>query len=199
MCHSGVGLTPTVDGVLHQFSAGGLSEGVILLVDDATRSYWDHITGEAVHGPLKGRQLEVWPLRYTNVEVALAEDPQLQISRIGGGGLKGMLLRRVHRKKLGTKGFIPPPLRLTMSGGDERLPEHTQGVGIFDGERARFYPMSAIKGELEADWGPRRIRVFRGPDGVPQAVFVGTDERPMQLFSRWYGFAATFPGCELGA
>ena len=187
-----------LDGKLHHFSAGGLYEGVILLIDDETHSYWDHITGEAVHGPLAGRRLEVWPLNYTSVEVALAEHPQLEISRIRGG-LMGMVLRRIHNVKPGSKGFIPPPFRLTMSAADTRLPEHTQGVGIFDGERARFYPMQAIQAEIEADWGDRRIRVFRGPDGVPQAVFVDTGERPMQLFSRWYGFVATFPGCELGA
>ncbi len=34
--------------------------------------------------------------------------------------------------------------------------------------------------------------------GIPQALF-DDGERPMQLLSRWHGFALTFPGCEIFA
>ena len=41
MCNTGVGLTPIVDGTLHHFSAGGLCDGLVLLIDDETRTYWE--------------------------------------------------------------------------------------------------------------------------------------------------------------
>ena len=186
-----------IDGSLHHFSAGGLFEGVIMLIDDETQTYWDHITGEALHGPLRGHQLEVWPLDYTTASVALSRDPELTLSR-PKTGIQARLMRLVHRKKIGTKGFIPPPLRRTMSQVDARLPERTQGVGVFDGERARFYPMASIGAGLDETWGDRPLRVSRDEDGVPKAVFSDTDERPMQLFSRWYGFVNSFPDCEIG-
>ena len=34
--------------------------------------------------------------------------------------------------------------------------------------------------------------IFRNPSGDPVKP-----NRPMQLFSRWYGFSFTFPGCEI--
>ena len=49
-----------VDETLFHFSAGGLFNGLVLLIDDETRTYWDHITGEAVHGPRTGAQPSVW-------------------------------------------------------------------------------------------------------------------------------------------
>jgi len=54
VCNTGVGLTPQIGEQVHHFSAGGLYNGLVLLIDDETRTYWDHITGEAVHGPLSG-------------------------------------------------------------------------------------------------------------------------------------------------
>jgi len=48
--------------------------------------------------------------------------------------------------------------------------------------------------------------VGRGKGGLPPtfsgtmetAVYAETEEeRPNQLFTRWYGFAYTFPGCEV--
>jgi hypothetical protein len=40
ICHSSMGFDPTIDGIVHHFSAGGLYDGVVLLIDDETRTYW---------------------------------------------------------------------------------------------------------------------------------------------------------------
>jgi hypothetical protein len=78
-CNSGVSLTPIVDGKPERFAARGLYNGLALLGDYATNSYWDHITGACVHGPLQGAQLPFSPfsLRYVNVNGAL----QMRIPR----------------------------------------------------------------------------------------------------------------------
>ncbi len=47
--------------------------------------------------------------------------------------------------------------------------------------------------EMELDTG-ERIRDGRLYDSQGTAQ---TAEQPMQLFTRWYGFAYTFPGCEI--
>ena len=36
VCHSGVGMTPSVDGQVHHFQVGGLYNGVAILIDDET-------------------------------------------------------------------------------------------------------------------------------------------------------------------
>lgn len=168
----------------------------MLLIDDETESYWDHITGEAVHGPLKGTRLESWCVEFATVATALAERPALRISR-PKQSLTGRLMGLMHRKQLGRDGFIPPPFRITMKKVDPRLPELMQGVGVWDDERARFYPMNALSSPVTEPWGEREIHVAKNADGIPVATFAD-GERPLQMFSRWYGFAATFAHTEVG-
>ena len=58
-CNSGVSLVPLVDGKRERFAVRGLYNGLALLADATTNSYWDHITGACVHGPRQGAQLRM--------------------------------------------------------------------------------------------------------------------------------------------
>lgn len=197
MCNSGVGLTPVVDGKEHHFSAGGLYNGLVLLIDDETRTYWDHITGEAVHGALAGQVLDTWGISLTTVEAALGRDPDISVSLSGKRSLKSWIMGSVHRRKVDTRGFLPPPFRRTMEPVDGRLPKMAQGLGVLSNGRARFYPVNALDGGIEDVWDGRRLYVARDPiDRVPYAEWPDKT-RPFQLFTRWYGFVLTFPGCEV--
>lgn len=197
MCNSGVGLTPTIDGREHQFSAGGLYDGLIMLIDDETETYWNHITGEGLHGPHDGRQLEVWPLDYTTVGAARG-DTSIELVRIPARSLVAFGMRWLHRRKIGSRGFLPPPFRRTMVATDDRLPEMAQGLGVFTEELARFYPSDRLASPVRDELGGRELEVARDPQTrVPRARFVDDEPPPMQLFTRWYGFSATFPGCEI--
>lgn len=186
-----------VDGKLHHFSAGGLYNGLVLLIDDETRTYWDHITGEAVHGPQAGKQLEVFPISMTTVEAELAAHPQTRLAR-SKLPFKARIFSWLHRKKIGKPGFIPPPFRQTMSAPDERLPENEQGLGVVVDGEARFYPSATLGDPIDDELGGRRLRIARGEiDRVPFADGLDDGGRPFQLFTRWYGFAYTFPGCSI--
>lgn len=183
-----------IDGQLYHFSGGGLYNGLILLIDDETGSYWDHITGMAVHGPMAGQQMESWPLIYTTVEAA---DGALTIHR-PKRSLMGSVMGFLHRKGGKGQGFLPPFFRLTMGAADERLPEMTHGLGVIVGKRAKFYPMQQLKTPIVDDWQGRALDVGIGTvDGVPYARWQDDQSRPMQLLSRWYGFAYSYPGCDL--
>jgi hypothetical protein len=195
VCNSGVGLTPTLEGGTYHFSAGGLYNGLVLLTDDETRSYWDHITGRAVHGALAGKGLAAWPLEYTTVEVALDRDPALQVS-LSNPSLKAKAFGVLAaRKTIGSRGFFPPGFRGTMGTRDERLDEHDQGLGVVVEGEARFYPSSKIGPGVDDEWGGRVLHVTLGPDRVPRGEWSEDGERPFQLFTRWYGFSYTYPGC----
>ena len=167
----------------------------MLLIDDETQTYWDHITGEGVHGPLAGHTLDSWPLRHTTAAAARVEHPDARLFRIKRG-LLGRAMGTMHNKSINSRGFIPPPFRLTMGTVDPRLPERTNGMGVIVDGQARFYPMSSLP--IEETWTGRPIRVALGAlDGAPHATWTDDGSRPMQLLSRWYGFAFTFPNCEI--
>jgi hypothetical protein len=184
---------------VHHFSAGGLYNGLVLLIDDETHTYWDHITGEAVHGPLQGHVLPNWPVLLTTKAAALARQPNIEIYLSSHRSLISMLMKLRYRNPLFGKGFLPPFFRKTMSEPDPRLPELAQGLGVVVGRRARYYPLATISAAgIEDDWHGRRLGLRRGElDGIPTAVWQDDGSRPFQLLSRWYGFSYTYPKCEI--
>lgn len=195
MCNSGVGLTPRIDGKIHHFSAGGLYNGLVLLIDDETRTYWDHITGEAVHGPLRGARMDVWGLEMTNVKAASATYPKLLLYQ-SRPNLIGRLMGWARRLGI-FQDKLPPGFRATMGEPDSRLPEMRIGLGVIAGDVRRFYPRDSIKNGIDDELNGRSLRIRIGQDdGIPVAMW-GDGSRPLQLFTRWYGFSYTFPGCQI--
>jgi hypothetical protein len=198
VCHSGVVLVPLFDDNLYHFSAGGLYDGTVLLIDDETNTYWNHITGEAVYGPLKGKKMEMHPIRVMNVKSALEEDSNTTISISKFKSMKSRIFGWLGKKLLYGKGFFPPGFHRTMGKLDDRLPEMTNGLGIMIEEVQRFYPLDVIGNGIKDDiLGQNLIVKIRASDKVPFAEFLDTDDYPPQLFCRWYGFSYTFPKCEI--
>ena len=192
VCNSGVGLTPVIDGNVHHFSAGGLYNGLVLLIDDETRTYWDHITGEAVHGELKGAKLDNWPIKMTNVETASKHEPNLRVHRsmlTFIGRLMGWAIRWLPMK-------LPPSFRGTMGKPDDRQPEMEIGLGVVTDGVRRFYPKRSIGEGIDDEIDGRSLQVRIGEDAVPVAKW-DNGSRPLQLFTRWYGFSYTYPDCEV--
>ena len=179
---------------MHHFSAGGLYNGLSLLIDDETRTYWDHITGEAVHGSLAGKRLDVWGIEMTTAGAALKREPGLRYYR-SSPGLRGRLMSIVERVM--PAWFIPVFAGRTMGERDKRLPEMELGLGVVTDAVRKFYPMRSIGGGIEDELEGGRLRVFVGTeDSMPHALWPD-ETMPMQLFSRWYGFAFTYPNCEI--
>lgn len=181
-----------VAGKVHHFSAGGLYNGLVLLIDDETRTYWDHITGKAVHGDLKGAKLDNWPIEMTNVETALKNDSNLRVHHSKPTFL-GRLMVWVHRW-LPIK--LPPNFRGTMGKPDDRQPEMEIGLGVVTDGVRRFYPKRSIGKGIDDEIDGQALHIHIGEDAVPVAKW-NNGSRPLQLFTRWYGFSYTYPDCEV--
>ena len=195
VCNSGVGLTPEIDGHTYHFSAGGLYNGLVLLVDDETNSYWDHITGEALHGAMAGRQMDVWGIQMTTVARALADTPDLLLLR-SRQSLRARMISWFLSRPF-TQTIIPPGFRRTMGPPDSRLAEMTMGLGLFTKNHQRFYPLERIGEGVVDIWRGRSLRIVCDPmNGIPIARY-RDNSRPLQMFTRWYGFSYTFPGSEI--
>ncbi|MFD1409200.1 DUF3179 domain-containing (seleno)protein [Kroppenstedtia eburnea] len=80
MCHTGTSMVPLIDGEEHHFFCVGVYNGLAVLMDRETRSYWNHITGECVHGPLKGEKMEMLLLGQMTAGQALDQWPDLQLA-----------------------------------------------------------------------------------------------------------------------
>lgn len=172
--------------------------------DQETESLWDHITGECFEGPLAGRRLDFWPVHLTNVAAELVAHPGTILLKSDYRSPITAIMKIVGKRlNFGSEGTVlAPHFRRSMSREiDPRLPEGEQGLGVIDEQdRGKFYPVNTIPlgGVVTDEWLGRSLRIERSAlDGVPTAVWVDSGDRPMQLLSRWYGFAFTFPDCEI--
>jgi len=238
-------LVPDIDGKLHHFSNVGLYDGLFVMQDGETKTLWNHITGEAMYGPLVGHNLgPVRNLLQMHVKQALAMDSKMQVAisdRIyfaggrqlgsagspGAGGAASRASGPNPNAEMSAR-FIP-----TLGKEDPRRPRMELGLGVWTGATRRYYPMERIRergGAFMDQLGGRQVLIYIDPETyTPAAMFVNassakvednevrlnnrsvvrsgvlfdhggkrqTAERPQQVFTRWYGFALTFPGCEV--
>jgi len=155
VCSCGVGSIPVVDGQVLRFGARGLYNGGLLTGDRETGSYWQHLTGICLHGPLKGKQLEVYPLLHLSAEQAAEAypDAELAFSRLS---LAQRLIARGQGAAIRVlDGRLPPGFQLTMGEVDPRLPLMERGLAVWTECWERFYPLAAIRARgnavIEAD------------------------------------------------
>jgi len=169
-----------------------------VLGDEQTWSRWDHITGEAFAGPLDGHRLESWPIRHTTVAAMAAERPDLRVHVSDFKSLGSRFMTALNGRKIDRGSFLPPPFYKSMSQPiDPRLPKLANGLGVIVEDVGRYYPMAALADPVQEPWGDRVLTVALGAvDGVPRATWADGSE-PMQLFTRWYGFSFTWPGCSI--
>ncbi len=141
--------------------------------------------------------MDRWSLQYTTVGAAVEENPTLQVLRPRPASFVALAMRWLHRSAIGKKGFLPPGFRKTMAEVDPRLPEMEQGLGVVVDDQARFYATGAIGEGITDDWDGKELTVKVGViDRVPFAVW-GDGERPLQIFTRWYGFSFNYPECGI--
>lgn len=155
------------------------------------------MTGEALYGPLEGARLPGWPIDLTTVEAAMKRDPSLELSlsrpSLFGRAMGWFMVKR----QIAGRGFMPWYFHATMQRKDRRRRRMDQGLGVVVEGRARYYPRAAIGAGILDDWSGRELRVFtRDLDRIPTAEW-SDGTRPFQLFTRWYGFSFTHPGCEI--
>lgn len=157
-------MTPVIDGNVHHFLELGLYDGMVLLGDKETKSYWHHITGESLYGPLAGKKIPVQNIFHTTVEEALENFPDIHIAisdarmRARSGGV----LSRLGRELRGM-------FRRTMGKEDTRREDMDIGLGIWSGDEARFYPYDDVRtsGNVIFDtFEGRRMVVFYAPDAL---------------------------------
>ena len=227
-------MAPRIDDNVHWFAEHGLYNGLFLLRDEESGTYWDHMTGEAVYGPLVGSTLEVSYLMQTTVAQVLRRDSEALIALSD----RARAMRTDEQMTLGgllssIGGRLSRLFSSTVEEEDDRRPTMDLGMGIWDGEEARYYPYDRITAGGNAvldNLAGRQVVVYLDPSAYAlAAAYIGTDgitweekvlrfsdgsyieggvfhdtsgeraqiERPRQVFTRWYGFALTFPETEI--
>lgn len=225
-------MTPRVDGEVHWFAEQGLFDGLFLMRDEESGTFWDHMTGKAVYGPEVGSSLEVQPLVMTTAEQALEMAPDALIT------LSDQAIRRDSDMKVeglmaGIRGRLNAFFQGTVAAEDDRRPTMDLGLGLWTDTDATYYPMDRVREEGRAVvdlFNGQNVLVFIDPKTFVLSGFIveGDDPewdgdvlrlsdgsyvesgilhdsdgakvegaRPLQVFTRWYGFSLTFPDTEI--
>ena len=199
VCNAGVVTSPVINGREHRFREVGVYNGQMIFSDDETGTLWNHLTGQALHGPLLGTSLPVSTLGFTTVAVARQATLELPVFVSGRHRLMQRVMRFVIRWVLGAGGrqWLPPHfVRSLPETIDERQPRMTMGLAVVVGKDAVFYPMAVVKAGGLARFGERTLQLaMEGP--YPTATSAD-GSRPFQLFTRWYAFILTYPHGRLG-
>lgn len=226
-------MTPRVDGEVHWFAEQGLYDGLFLMKDEESGTYWDHMTGEAVYGPHVGRTLRVDAgLVQTTVEQVLRTSPDALVT------LSDRAIRTDDQMKAqgliaGMLGRLNSMFESTVEEHDRRRDQMDLGLGLWSDDLARYYPLGTVRssGRFVIDrfgegnvvvlidpasfvltafrtdasggeWDGDVLRLSDGSfieDGVlrDRAGDAISGGRPLQVFTRWYGFSLTFPETEV--
>jgi hypothetical protein len=202
VCDSGVGLLPVVDGQRLHVSAGGLSNGVVILRDDETGSYWNSFTGEALVGPLAGKSMEAFSVKRMRAGEARATQPDLVLLRAPTSAYGRVWSSLVNSLTRTPEGYMPSFFRKSFDREreDPRRRELELGLGVVAGGKARFYPASELAkrdAPFVDELGGTALVVDHDAQGLGHVEPVGQADAPFEVWGRWYGFAASFPACEV--
>jgi hypothetical protein len=199
VCNAGVVMSPVIDGRVHTFREVGVYNGQAIFTDEETGTLWNHLTGEALHGPLVGTSLPVSTLAFTTVAEARKSTPDLPILVSGRHRMMQRVMRFVIRWILGAGGrqWLPPHFTRTLPETvDERLPRMTMGLAVVVDKNAVFFALPVVRSGGCVCIGKRILKLaMEGP--YPQATW-SDGSRPFQLFTRWYAFILTYPRGQLG-
>jgi len=131
------------DKVLEFGVSGRLWKNALVMYDRQTETWWSHITGKSIHGPLKGKVLE----RETNLRILprisfgewRSQFPETQVLSVGG------------REQVETSSYANYHLRPEVGIGtsapvkDNRLPHKSIVLGIDSPDGARAYPVKLFE------------------------------------------------------
>ena len=79
LCRTGLVWKSTLDDRVLTFRLIGVNNQNFIMEDEQTGSWWQQVSGEAIHGPLKGRKLEPMFFDQVTWEVWSRENPETTV------------------------------------------------------------------------------------------------------------------------
>ena len=186
VCNTGIGLIPRIDDKVGSFALSGLYDGLFLFSDEGTGTYWNHMTGEALYGPLAGEHLELYNVLHSTVRqvlsqdaealIAISEHPRVALPETATRQRGSWLSRLMRRGERGLSGQFTGTIREE----DDRRPTMELGIGIWNDSKARYYSMEAIEEQGRAlidTFEGRKVLVYYDPTAYALVARYTTAER----------------------
>ena len=177
-CNTGMVFDPVMDGQTLHFRRRGSYDGLLLIWDEETHSYWQHITGQALYGPSTGQQLGViTTTRQITVAEALAKNPftRLLTSTLTPEQekLSGMMEKMRAKPERVEAGILA-----TIAEEDTRRPRFELGLGVWNETSSAFFPLVMLHMNDNAvitQFDGRRLLIYQSEGAIaPVAAYTDT-------------------------
>jgi uncharacterized protein DUF3179 len=160
----------TVDGRVLHFHLAGINNQNFIMRDEETGSWWQQVSGKAIHGPLAGHQLKSVFYDDISFNIWKREQPQ------------GRVLKPdetiVAKKEYEAADWEERYARLRAVEGtdiDKRLPPRTLVMGVSTGGKSVAYPFPALQ---------KQSPIIDMVGSVPIVIALGDDKRSARAFER---------------
>jgi hypothetical protein len=160
----------TVDGRVLHFHLAGINNQNFIMRDEETGTWWQQVSGKAILGPLKGRQLK--EVFHDELSFALWKREQA----------KGRVLKPDARiaaaNEYEAADWEMRVGRMRVVAGtdvDQRLAPRTLVIGITAGGKSVAYPFSALE---------KQSPIVDTVGTVPIVIVLGDDKRSVRAFDR---------------
>jgi hypothetical protein len=190
-----------VDGQALTFHLAGINNQNFIMRDEQTGSWWQQVSGEAIHGPLKGRRLAAVVHDEVSFGIWKAERP-------GGRVLKADPRKKQQYVSEDWEHKMKRVRTVTPVDPRDPWPPRTHVVGVSLNGRAKAYPFPQLREQspvldtvggvpivlVVGDDG-KSVRVFdRRLDGRTLELLAGTETRPLRLLDAETGSEWDFSG-----
>ena len=160
----------TVDGQVLHFRLAGINNQNFIMRDEETGTWWQQVSGKAIQGPLKGKQLKGVFHDEISFSIWKREQPQ------------GRVLKPDERI-LASNQYAKPDWEARVGGMrvvegtdiDQRLAPRTLVIGVSVDGKSVAYPLTALQ---------KQSPIIDMVGSVPIVVVLGDDKRSVRAFER---------------
>ncbi len=183
LCNAGAVFDPRVNETAYTFAAQGYYELMVLIADQETRSFWNHLTGECLYGELAGaalhRRSTLQQMRAGDASSRYPDARLVQVEPLASA-IRATAERWNTIYRLAEQPAYGEGLLSTLIQEDARLPRHDMGLGVWTATTQRYYPLSrlyaqqyAIVDQLD---GRGVVLVFNEDIGLPEIFYADADQ-----------------------
>lgn len=170
LCHTGLVWSRMLDGRLLRFRLAGINNGNALLRDEQTSSIWQQSTGEAIFGPLKGKQLELVRSDELSFGLWRREQPQGKV----------LLPDAPYAAEYDPKDWEKhvERTRTVVDTAKSGIEPHMLMIGVTVAGQNKAYPVETVLAArlIQDRVGGTPVLLVVGPDGASIRVFEGVVE-----------------------
>lgn len=155
------------DGRRLKFHLAGINNQNFIMEDEETGTWWQQVSGEAIHGPLKGRRLNGVFHDELTFAAWKREQPRGRVLRPAETGDEWRKFSERWEEKTAAMPVV------TQAAARDNLAPRAVVMGVTANGAAKAYPLEAIE---------RQSPIVDRLGGVPLVVVLGEDKKSVRAF-----------------